>query len=68
MNWNNIKVVSNSYNQLPKFKFLIYFSQDKNNIYCETILISAINEIDAIEIVKSLKPGKSIGKIKQVNY
>ena len=68
MNWNNIKVVPNSYNQLPKFKFLIYHSKDKNNIYCETTLVSAINENEAIKLVRYLKPNKVVGKVKQVNY
>ena len=68
MDYKNIKVVPNNYNQLPKFKFLIYHSTDKNNVGCETTLVSAINENEAIKLVRYLKPNKVVGKVKQVNY
>ena len=34
----------------------------------QTILVSAIDENDAISLVKHLKPNSNIGDIKKVNY
>ena len=47
---------------------MTYHSTDKNNVGCETTLVSAINENEAIKLVRYLKPNKVVGKVKQVNY
>lgn len=35
---------------------------------CQTILVSAVSENDAISIVRHLKPNANIGDIKKVDY
>jgi hypothetical protein len=53
-----------------KKKYLValpFFLGDKG--FCHrTILVSAIDENDAISIVRYLKPHDNIGEIKQVDY
>lgn len=53
-----------------KKKFLIALPTTKRSTGFNhpTILVSAINELDAIDIVKHLKPLANIGDIKEVNY
>ena len=34
----------------------------------QTILVSAISILDAIDLVKFLRPNNNIGEIKEVNY
>lgn len=54
----------------PIKKFLIAlpaFPKDKGFNH-QTILISALDKNDAINIVKRLKPNDNIGDIKEVNY
>lgn len=34
----------------------------------QTILVSAKDELDAVSIVRHLKPNRNIGEIKEVNY
>jgi hypothetical protein len=55
---------------IKKNKYLIALPSFKNSkgFNHPTILVSAINENDAIEIVKHLKPHCNIGEIKKVNY
>jgi hypothetical protein len=49
-------------------KYLIALSHTKDNFNHPTILVSAKDEVDAISIVKNLKPKEPIGKIKEVFY
>jgi hypothetical protein len=53
-----------------KNKYLIAlpaFPNDKGFNH-QTILVSALNEEDAIKLARHLKPNKNIGDIKKVNY
>jgi hypothetical protein len=53
-----------------KRKYLIAlpsFPRDKG--FCHpTILVSAVDEADAIDLARYLKPRANIGSIKEVNY
>ena len=55
---------------IKKNKYLIALPSFKNSkgFNHQTILVSAINENDAIEIVKYIKPNCNIGAIKKVDY
>lgn len=64
-----MKVVSNDYFSKPKFRYLVGLNQFTGNIYnSETVLVSAIDEDEAREIAKHLKPHCRRGEVKQVNY
>lgn len=55
---------------LSKKKFLVALPTFKNDkgFCCPTILVSALNTDDAIDLVRHLKPNCNIGDIKEVNY
>ena len=68
--FDNIKVVSVEYASIPKKKFLIALPCFPNaKGFChQTVLVSAIDENDAIDEARYLRPNHNIGDIKEVNY
>lgn len=62
MNCKNIRVVPKNYNELPKHKYVISFGYNSfwNN---ETLLVSAIDVNDALQIGKLKKPNQRIAGI-----
>ena len=75
--WNVLKsvrkgvVLNTTANAMNKRKFLIALPSFpcKKNFNHETILVSAKDEADAIDLVFHLRPDtRHIGKIKEVNY
>ena len=63
-------IVPVGYDKLPKKKFLVAlpaFPKDKG--FChQTILVSGIDENDALSKARRLKPNHNIGDYKEVNY
>jgi hypothetical protein len=70
IDWKNIVVVNDKYLNTPKKKYLVALPCfPKSKGFCHrTILVSAIDEIDAVSVAMRLKPKEHIGDIKEVNY
>ena len=53
---------------MHKYLIALPSFQNQKGFNCQTILVSAKDERDAVDIARHLRPHANIGDIKKVNY